>query len=156
MLTIVSQRLPKCHSIEPLTDVFSLSKDTQASALYLPCEIECQQDSSNLLSNFSFPISHFNFPNRIATSSFNSFQADHFFFRLSRPFGFSTRPDFWLIELPFQVFNSTPFFFFLKWAVFSGFQLIYFFFLFFFTFFSFHHTFKNSKFAQNGWKISEG
>ena len=98
---------------------------------------ECQQDSSDSLLNFPFQISHFNFPNWIATSSFNSFQADHSFSNwtvlsgfpfvqifnwLSRPFRFSTQPSFFL------------FFFFLKWATFSGFQLIIFF-LFFFIFF---------------------
>ena len=59
-------------------------------------------------------------------------------------------------EPPFQVFNSSSFFFLIEppFRVFNS-SFFHFLFFFFISFFSFHHTFKNSKFAQNGWKIQK-
>ena len=83
------------------------------------------------LSNLPFPLSKLNCHFR-----FQPISSWSFFFRLNRPFGFSTRLDFNWLSCPFRFSIQPPFFF--KWAAFSGFQLIYFFFLFFFPFFSDH------------------
>ena len=96
---------------------------------------ECQQDSSDSLLNFPFQISHFNFPNWIATSGFNSFQADHSFSDWVALSGFQLVQIFNWLSRPFR-FSTQPSLFF---------------FIFFFR--SFHHAFESSKFVQNRCKI---